>query len=209
MTSWLALRTESSCISLACAGFGGPTRIATWWGWYFGGFGFGSTSETYRLTRRIGKNCRVCYRARTRTARTWWLCLRFSSEGSISEVPRRSSTWSKPTSWWNYLKGFWFRNLSLASVATTAAMSGSCRAQNRIWVGRCLMRQKTESRDAWNAVNMVWFGGRIVVLEKCEKFWIWKYCIVDGGGWLGVDWSEDEYFIWINVYNRQNDVGVL
>ena len=30
---------------------------------------------------------------------------------------------------------------------------------------------------------------------------------------VGVDWSlmvsEDEYCIWINVYNRQIDVGVL
>ena len=30
---------------------------------------------------------------------------------------------------------------------------------------------------------------------------------------VGVDWSlmvgEEEYFIWINVYNRQTDVGVL
>ena len=32
---------------------------------------------------------------------------------------------------------------------------------------------------------------------------------VDGGGWVGVDWFEDEYFIWINVYNRQTDVGAL
>ena len=30
---------------------------------------------------------------------------------------------------------------------------------------------------------------------------------------VGVDWSlmvgEDEYFIWINVYNKQTDMGAL
>ena len=32
---------------------------------------------------------------------------------------------------------------------------------------------------------------------------------VDGGGWVGVDWFEDEYFIWINVCDRKIDMGVL
>ena len=53
-------RTESWSISPACVGFGGHTRIATRYWWYFGGFGFGSTSETFRLTRRTGKSCRAC-----------------------------------------------------------------------------------------------------------------------------------------------------
>ena len=32
---------------------------------------------------------------------------------------------------------------------------------------------------------------------------------VDGGGWVGVYWFEDEYFIWINVCDRKIDMGVL
>ena len=70
MTSQPAPRTESLCISLACMGFGGPMRIATRWGWYFEGFGFGSMSEMYRSTRCTRKNYRACYRGRTRTTRT-------------------------------------------------------------------------------------------------------------------------------------------
>ena len=41
-------------------------------------------------------------------------------------------------------------------------------------------------------------GGLMIVAE-------W----VDGGGWVGVDWFEDEYFIWINVCDRKIDMGVL
>ena len=37
-----------------------------------------------------------------------------------------------------------------------------------------------------------------------DQFWI--FCLINGfwgdGGWVGVDWSKDEYFAWINVYNR-------
>ena len=43
-----------------------------------------------------------------------------------------------------------------------------------------------------------WLSGLMVVAE-------W----VDGGGWVGVDWFEDEYFIWINVCDRKIDMGVL
>ena len=70
MTSRPAPRIESSCMSLVGARFSEPMRIATQSGWYFEGFRFGSTSETYRSTRRTGKNCRVCYRARIRTTST-------------------------------------------------------------------------------------------------------------------------------------------
>ena len=48
---------------------------------------FGLTSETYRSTRRTGKNCRVCYQREQEQQE-----LKFSSEGSISEESRRSST---------------------------------------------------------------------------------------------------------------------
>ena len=58
-------------------------------------------------------------------------------------------------------------------------MFGLHHAQTAMGVGRCLMRKKTESRDAWNAMKMVLFSAQIVVLEKCEKFWIWNCIVVD------------------------------
>ena len=87
--------------------------------------------------------------------------------------------------WWFGLIGFqvdwldWLGGCWMGFAVTVAVMSDSHRARTAMGVGRCLMRKKTKSRDAWNAMKMVWFGAQIVVLEKCEKNWIWNCIVVD------------------------------
>ena len=72
--------------------------------------------------------------------------------------------------------GFRLGGCWMGFAVTVAAMFGSHRARTAMGVGRCLIRKKTESRDA---MKMVWFSARIVVLEKCEKNWIWNCIVVD------------------------------
>ena len=206
MTSRSALRTESSCISLACVGFGGRML--------FRGFRVWVDKRDVSLNSAYKKELKSVLSCENKNSKNLTTLPQVFIRGKHIRGAKTIKHLFETGELAKLLEGFLVQKLGFSFDCGNVqfALCMNCNGSRKVFdeeedrVQRCL--ECSENDLIWCPDCSSWKMWKNLDLEL-HCWWWWLGGWVDGGGWVGVDWSKDEYFIWINMYNRQTDVSVL